>query len=252
MEKKNVVFLTVLAIATLLTAVVGTTFAYFTATVTNKTTPTTTTVTTANAVSVEYDDGARINLPAAVPGAYATKTFKVKNLNATDPVTYSISFDSTGFSNTFVYNGVCSDASITDSAECTSPNQWTVLPDLVYSLTKNGTEVFSSAQISTKVFSGATAPTNRAYSASNGTAQIGSSGTAAYVQAMPKAAGTLVGNTELAGGATDTYVLTVYFLETGIAQNENANGKTFTGTLKTDLHTVEGVRVETTTANSGD
>ena len=33
MEKKNVVFLTVLAVATLLTAVVGTTFAYFTATV---------------------------------------------------------------------------------------------------------------------------------------------------------------------------------------------------------------------------
>ena len=35
MEKKNVVFLTVLAIATLLTAVVGTTFAYFTASLTN-------------------------------------------------------------------------------------------------------------------------------------------------------------------------------------------------------------------------
>ena len=31
MDKKNVVFLTVLAVATLLTAVVGTTFAYFTA-----------------------------------------------------------------------------------------------------------------------------------------------------------------------------------------------------------------------------
>ena len=34
MEKKNVIFLSVIAVATLLTAVVGTTFAYFTATVT--------------------------------------------------------------------------------------------------------------------------------------------------------------------------------------------------------------------------
>ena len=31
MEKKNVIFLSVIAVATLLTAVIGTTFAYFTA-----------------------------------------------------------------------------------------------------------------------------------------------------------------------------------------------------------------------------
>ena len=38
MEKKNVIFLSVIAVATLLTAVIGTTFAYFTAnfTVSNK------------------------------------------------------------------------------------------------------------------------------------------------------------------------------------------------------------------------
>ena len=46
MEKKNVVFLTVLAVATLLTAVVGTTFAYFTATVQGNGSATTTTITT--------------------------------------------------------------------------------------------------------------------------------------------------------------------------------------------------------------
>ena len=34
MEKKNVIFLSVIAVATLLTAVIGTTFAYFTANIT--------------------------------------------------------------------------------------------------------------------------------------------------------------------------------------------------------------------------
>lgn len=47
MEKKNVVFLTVLSIATLLTAVIGTTFAYFTASINTSGVQSTGTVTTA-------------------------------------------------------------------------------------------------------------------------------------------------------------------------------------------------------------
>ena len=244
MEKKNVVFLTVLAIATLLTAVVGTTFAYFTATVTNKTTPTSTTVTTANAVSVEYDDGAQINLTNAVPGAYATKTFKVTN-KGTDEVTYSISIE--GVTNSFETNGSCSVATATTQSACSQASgTWTEYNDFVYSLTKNGTQVYTTKAVNTRVYP-ETISDSRAYSKTNGKAQVGT-GSEAFVRAMQTARGTLIDNTDLAGLGTDTYVLTVYFIETGINQNENANGKTFAGTLKTNLVTAEGVQVETVNA----
>jgi len=246
MEKKNVVFLTVLAIATLLTAVVGTTFAYFTATVTNKTTPTTTTLTTADAIEVEYDDGAQINLPSILPGTYATKTFTVENKGSGE-VTYSISW--TDITNQFATNtvaGSCSNSEH-DSETCDTENgeTWTpevVYNDFVYSLTKNGQSVIDSAQVNTRIY-----PTeitdSRAYSKTNGKAQIGATGTEYFVKAMPSAAGELVGNTTIAGNTTDTYVLTVYYLETGIAQNENAGGKQFAGTLQVNLATTAGVQV---------
>lgn len=73
MEKKNVVFLTVLAIATLLTAVVGTTFAFFTATVNGNNDATPTTITTAT-LGVEYSDGAQINATNIAPG-WTSKTY---------------------------------------------------------------------------------------------------------------------------------------------------------------------------------
>jgi hypothetical protein len=118
MEKKNVVFLTVLAIATLLTAVVGTTFAYFTATVTGNTTATTTTVTSAT-LGVTYSDGADISATNIVPGWTASKTISVKN-DSTVAVTYDISW--TNLTNSFVQGGT---ATKTD--------------DFVYTLTKTST-----------------------------------------------------------------------------------------------------------------
>lgn len=92
MEKKNVVFLTVLAIATLLTAVVGTTFAYFTATVTGNDTAKATTVTTAT-VGVTYTDGSTITESNILPGWTSTKTITVKN-DSSVAVKYSINWAS--------------------------------------------------------------------------------------------------------------------------------------------------------------
>ena len=243
MEKKNVVFLTVLAIATLLTAVVGTTFAYFTATVTNKTTPTQTTVTTANAISVEYDDGAAVSLLNAVPGASATKTFTVTN-EGTEAVTYNISMKD--ITNQFVTNHGCVGATGADQSACESASgTWTEYNDFVYSLTKNGTQVFASKVVNTRIYPREITD-SRAYSKTNGKAQIGT-GAESFVKAMPTAEGTIIDNTELAAGATDEYVLTIYFIETDVNQNENANGKTFRGTLQTNLVTAAGVNVETFT-----
>lgn len=244
MEKKNVVFLTVLAIATLLTAVVGTTFAYFTATVSNKTAPTTTTVTTAGSLGVEYDDGEQINLNPILPGASATKTFTVEN-TGDESAKYTISWDTSGFANGFVTNGVCTVASETTEEDCTSASgEWTTYQDFVYSITKNGTSMITSGTVNTRVYPN-TITDSRAYSKTNGKAQIGASGTEYFVKAMPRTGGEeLVGEQTIASGSTDTYVLTVYYLETGVVQNENAGGKTFTGKLKANLVTQAGVEIQ--------
>ena len=79
MEKKNVIFLSVIAVATLLTAVIGTTFAYFTATITGNETSKNVNVTTAN-MSVVYTQGKELSIANLVPGqAIPAMTFNVQN-----------------------------------------------------------------------------------------------------------------------------------------------------------------------------
>jgi hypothetical protein len=101
MERKSVVLVTLLAIETLLVAVVGTTFAYFTATVKGNDTATTTQVTTAT-IGVSYEDGAQISYTEdnpITPGWDQTKTIKVTN-NSTVDISYDINW--IGIINTFV------------------------------------------------------------------------------------------------------------------------------------------------------
>lgn len=81
MEKKNMVFLSVIAVATLLTAVVGTTFSFFTATATPEEEDKdfqNTTIDTAT-LGVVYAQESAINLANAVPGATANYTLSVHN-----------------------------------------------------------------------------------------------------------------------------------------------------------------------------
>ena len=80
MEKKNMVFLSVIAVATLLTAVVGTTFSFFTATATpeDQKDYKDTTINTAT-LGVVYAQDSAINLANAVPGATANYTLSVHN-----------------------------------------------------------------------------------------------------------------------------------------------------------------------------
>ena len=125
MEKKNVVFLTVLAIATLLTAVVGTTFAFFTATVTGNDTAQETTVTTAT-LGVEYSDGAQINATNIAPGwTSSAKTITVTN-NSSIAVNYDINW--TAVSNTFV-TGTWNEDTFTKTADGNSNFKYTLYED---------------------------------------------------------------------------------------------------------------------------
>ncbi len=78
MEKKNTILLTVIAVATLLVAVVGATFAYFTASV-NTTNPdnSETKVTTQTMVTATMDMGSKVTATNALPGHTEIKTVKV-------------------------------------------------------------------------------------------------------------------------------------------------------------------------------
>ena len=214
MEKKNVVFLTVLAIATLLTAVVGTTFAYFTATVSGNDNAQATTVTTAQDLGVTYSEGgAAITLSNAVPGVYSTtaKTITVHNDSAATSLQYNIMWKD-------VVNNFAQGTGNTD--------------DLVYSLVKVDNENSVNAITDSNVLANTAAydatalgamVSGKAYSAANHSATIDGGTSTITVGKVPANGSTntvLVGGT-LAGGATDTYELRIYYLETGLDQNTN-------------------------------
>jgi len=79
MERKNTILLTVIAVATLLVAVVGATFAYFTATVnTTNQANNTTTVKTKTLVSAKMDMGSKVEATDILPGYKALKTVTIK------------------------------------------------------------------------------------------------------------------------------------------------------------------------------
>ena len=101
-KKGNTILLTVIAIATLLVAVVGATFAYFTATVTGNEGASSVIVKTAEIGTITFTDGQEINLENALPGASKNKEFSISASNATIPIKYSVklNIETNGFTNT--------------------------------------------------------------------------------------------------------------------------------------------------------
>lgn len=78
MEKKNVIFLSVIAVATLLTAVIGTTFAYFTASITTSNADNSnTTVKTKVIAGAVMDMGSKVAVTDALPGYKTVKPITV-------------------------------------------------------------------------------------------------------------------------------------------------------------------------------
>ena len=91
MEKKSMVFLSVIAVATLLTAVVGTTFSFFTATVNQSDdNPAQTTTVTTPVLGITYAQEGQITMENVVPGT-EDKTFIFSVNNKTSiPTTYNL------------------------------------------------------------------------------------------------------------------------------------------------------------------
>ncbi len=87
-KKSNTVLLTIIAVATLLVAVIGATFAYFSVTVTGNDTATSVIVKTAQ-LGISYDSGQAITGENIIPGWTANKTFTVTNTGEVD-ITYKV------------------------------------------------------------------------------------------------------------------------------------------------------------------
>ena len=92
-NKGQSVFLTVVGVATLLVAIVGATFAYFSITVAGNNTASSIQVTTANlGTSVTFTDGTNINVTNIYPGWYRTKTFTVAK-SGTETLSYIVTLN---------------------------------------------------------------------------------------------------------------------------------------------------------------
>lgn len=100
MERKNTILLTVIAIATLLVAVVGATFAYFTATLTTQhdtTDDRQVNVKASTLTSVSFDYGDKVTAKSPVyPGYQIVKPLHVKGSGNDDALTTSVKVDITG------------------------------------------------------------------------------------------------------------------------------------------------------------
>ena len=89
MEKKNTVLLTIIAVATLLVALIGATFAYFSATITE--TDKTETKLQSAKLGIVFDGTQEIEANSIEPGWSADKKFTVENTSDYD-MTYDINF----------------------------------------------------------------------------------------------------------------------------------------------------------------
>ena len=90
-HKGQTIFLSIIGIATLLVAIVGATFAWFSISVTGNENPSDIVITSGNLGQVSFTDGTAIDIGNLMPGTFTTKTFTVSQ---TDPsATGKISYD---------------------------------------------------------------------------------------------------------------------------------------------------------------
>ena len=117
-NRSNTLLLTIIGVATLLVAVIGASFAYFTATISGSESTTTVTV-GAGSLTIAYSGGAAIETdrlePVPAPdAAVATKTFTITGTNSTTAIMpYTISMVVTG--NTFTANTLTYDLDSTNT-----------------------------------------------------------------------------------------------------------------------------------------
>ena len=90
--KGQSIFLSIIGIATLLVAIIGATFAWFSISVTGNDNPSDIVITSGNLGQVSFEDGKAIDMKGLMPGSFTTKTFTVSQTDpsATGTISYNI------------------------------------------------------------------------------------------------------------------------------------------------------------------
>ena len=90
--KGQAIFLSIVGICTLLVAIVGATFAWFSITVTGNENPTDIIINSGTLGQVNFNDGTAIDIKSLMPGVFTTKTFTVSQTDptATGKISYNI------------------------------------------------------------------------------------------------------------------------------------------------------------------
>lgn len=213
MDRKNVIFLTVVAIATLLVAVVGATFAYFSTTVQtnisgNANQASVGTAKYTSSTIIFSASGDRINMEDAIPGDTATAKFEIQNNGQTD-IPYSIKW--TDVNNTFSQSNPDSDV---------TPSTGNMEDELVYSMSCSGGTVANKPETVAPLSDG---DTNAV----------------------------ILSNLTVTAGQTATCTLTVTFKETNTNQNYN-QGKNFVGTVSVSTDNITANNTTTGNAGTGE
>ncbi len=98
-KKENTVLLTIITVSTLLVAVIGATFAYFTSSVMGNSSASSIIVKTPDIGNITYKAGNQLSLQNALPGDSKEITFSITAPKSTNAVPYAINW--TGVSNNF-------------------------------------------------------------------------------------------------------------------------------------------------------
>ena len=212
-ERKNTVLLTVIGIATLLVAIVGATFAYFTAIVTTDETQSTIVVTSSNGGTSTFTGGDAITVnniyPKGTldnnPWAQKVVTLHYENANAINPYTYQLKLH---YTNTFAAG------------------------QLYYSFT-NVTSYCTDYTVTCASATG----TATAATLSGGT----TSGTIGATASSPITLGsvTIAANDQKNGGVTHAYVLKISYPDSGTNQNYTGETKNQEANLTAYVEIVE-------------
>ena len=211
MEKKNMVLLTVIAVATLLVAVVGATFAYFTAQSTTTGNSATTSATTRQLAALSWSAGESGKSPEVYPGYMAYQAYEL-SATGNGSANYKLTLDAT-----------------VDPAFNAIEKQ----EDLTYSIYKSTT----SKPEYTTLFQPGDASVQTADNTT--TYKIAGAGfthdsLTTVVLEKPLTTGSkqeIVANATINANATEYYVLVINFHDNGAAQN-GLQGKAFSASLK--------------------
>ena len=213
MEKKNMVLLTVIAVATLLVAVVGATFAYFTAQSTTTGNSATTSATTRQLAALSWTARESGESPEVYPGYMAYQAYEL-SATGNGSANYKLTLDAT-VDPAFNANAIEDQKDLTYAIYKTT----TAKPEY--------TTLFQPGDASVQ-----TADNTTTYKITG--AGFTHDSLTPVVSERPLTTGInqeIVANAPINAGATEYYVLVIHFKESGAAQND-LQGKAFSASLK--------------------